>query len=140
MLILCNFCSSKYLINSADLKPFGRTVQCSNCNNQWYQENSSTEEKDILGKSIPDKNLIKKVPELPISNLPSTYVKESKVSFINSFLMILLMSFFIIGFFIYKNMELNNLILFKFYLDEFYFNLRLIVNDMAKVVHKIINF
>ena len=38
MLISCNSCNSKYLVNSAELKPDGRNVQCANCGNQWFQE------------------------------------------------------------------------------------------------------
>ena len=38
MLISCNSCNSKYLVNSAELKPDGRNVQCANCGNQWFQD------------------------------------------------------------------------------------------------------
>ena len=48
MLISCTSCHSKYLINSADLKPEGRTVQCAYCGNQWYQESSFREDEEIL--------------------------------------------------------------------------------------------
>ena len=38
MFIQCSSCNSKYLVNSADLKPNGRLVECANCTHQWYQE------------------------------------------------------------------------------------------------------
>ena len=51
MLISCNSCNSKYLVNSADLKPDGRTVQCVNCGNQWYQESSVEENLEFLSSA-----------------------------------------------------------------------------------------
>ena len=53
MLISCTSCHSKYLVNSADLKPDGRTVQCANCGNQWYQESFVNEEEEVLTSSPP---------------------------------------------------------------------------------------
>ena len=51
MLIRCSACNSKYLVNSADLKPDGRMVECVSCGHQWYQEPSKEEE--ILFPSTP---------------------------------------------------------------------------------------
>ena len=51
MLIRCSACNSKYLVNSADLKPDGRMVECASCGHQWYQEPSTEEE--ILFPSVP---------------------------------------------------------------------------------------
>ena len=53
MLISCTSCYSKFLVNSADLKPNGRTVQCANCGNQWYQESILSEEEEISISSVP---------------------------------------------------------------------------------------
>ena len=50
MFIECSACNSKYLVNSADLKPDGRMVKCANCGHQWYQEPSI--EEDILSPLI----------------------------------------------------------------------------------------
>ena len=44
MLISCTSCQSKYLVNSADLKPDGRTVQCAKCNFKWFQKVTNEEE------------------------------------------------------------------------------------------------
>ena len=38
MFIKCSSCNSKYLINSADIKPNGRMVECGICSHQWYQD------------------------------------------------------------------------------------------------------
>ena len=143
MLISCTSCLSKYLVNSADLKPNGRTVQCANCGNQWYQEGTANEEEEILASSIISNNSVnqskEKTSSLSVANLPSTYVKEQKVSYINSLLVVLLVIALISGFWILKNIEINTLVLIKFYVGEFYFNLKLIINDIAKIIHQIIN-
>ena len=43
MFIVCSNCDFKYLVNSADLKPNGRMVECANCGHQWFQK---TEKQD----------------------------------------------------------------------------------------------
>ena len=143
MLISCTSCHSKYLINSADLKPDGRTVQCANCGNQWYQESSLREEEEILISSTlsnsTNSQTETKESNSPTRNLPSTYVKEQKVSVLNSILVVVFVSVLILGFWLIKNIETNSLVLLKFYVDEFYFNLKLIVDDIAKTIHRIIN-
>lgn len=142
MLISCNSCNSKYLINSADLKPDGRTVECANCGYQWYQENKLNEEENFTAPSSLSSTKVKSNQnELKeeITNLPSTYVHEQKVSILNSFLVIFILIVLISGFWLLRNLEINTLVLLKFYLEEFYFNLKLIFNDIAKVLHKIIN-
>ena len=142
MLISCNSCESKYLLNSADLKPSGRMVKCANCGNQWYQEILLNEAEEVFEKTIPsaasneEKKNIKGNSFTP--NLPSTYVKEQKVSVANSILVILFVLIFISVFWFIRNSDINNLILLKFYIDEFIFNLKLILDDIAKIIHHII--
>lgn len=149
MLISCTSCNSKYLVNSADLKPIGRTVECANCGNQWYQEiilEEKLEINEISEKNTENKFLIKEsknfkeqnIKQTP--NLPSTIVKEQKVSVLNSFLVIFFIIILIGSFLIIRNLDLNNLVLFKFYYNEFIFNLKLISNDIAKVIYQLINF
>ena len=141
MLISCTSCNSKYLVNSADLKPDGRTVECANCGNQWYQESTLSEE-EILTLSAHSTTEIKnqqKEKNKPIPNLPSTIVKEQKVSAINSILVLLFLTALVFGFWMMQDLNLNSFVLFKFYIDEFYFNLKLIFNDIAKIIHQIIN-
>ena len=143
MLISCTLCYSKFLVNSADLKPDGRTVQCANCRNQWYQECIFCEEEEISISSVPhtpsgtkdNKNELNR----SVINLPSTYVKEKNVSFLNSALVILLVVFLVISFWGFHKLEINTLVLLEYYFNEFYFNLKLIINDIAKIAHQLFN-
>ena len=144
MLISCTSCKSKYLVNSADLKPNGRSVQCAKCGNQWYQDSTLNENdqiEEIITSTAPSTSFQNQKDNLqsPTPNLPSTYVKEQKVSILNSILVILFVIIFISIFWIKRNLEINNLVLFKFYLDEFTFNLKLIIDDIAKIIYQILN-
>ena len=106
MFIQCSDCDYKYLVNSADLKPEGRMVECANCNHRWFQEPLKKEE--LLSSSVPktsQKNTLNNeqdeigVNESLISNeiknLPSTVVREKKVSLVNTFLVIFFLIFLI---------------------------------------------
>ena len=144
MLISCTSCKSKYLVNSADLKPNGRSVQCAKCGNQWYQDsllNENDQIEEIITSTVPLTTFQNQKDNLqsPTPNLPSTYVKEQKVSILNSILVILFVIIFISIFWIKRNLEINSLVLFKFYLDEFTFNLKLIIDDIAKIIYQILN-
>ena len=149
MLIRCSACNSKYLVNSADLKPDGRMVECASCGHQWYQEQSTEEE--ILFSSVPSfKNNQKQTKNTEdkdakenqineIKNLPSTFVTKQKVSVINSFLVIILLISLIVTFFLLRSYGFNIFVLINFYFHEFYFNLKLIIGDIAKIIHQVIN-
>ena len=104
MFIQCSVCDYKYIVNSADLKPDGRMVECANCNHQWYQEPLQADE--LLSSSVPhvpkedhdskaknnsDKDKVNLTAE--IKNLPSTVVREKKVSMLNTFLVIFILVF-----------------------------------------------
>ena len=104
MFIQCSDCDYKYIVNSADLKPDGRMVECANCNHRWYQEPLQSEE--LLSSSVPhvpqedqfskvEKNLEKNDVNVTeeIKNLPSTVVREKKVSVLNTFLVIFMLVF-----------------------------------------------
>ena len=130
MLISCSFCKSKYLVNSADLKPSGRIVQCAKCKNKWYQELLANEKDQIEESSAfsepPLSDKIKKDDLQPsIPNLPSTYVNEQKVSVLNSILLTLSIVILIGSFLFFRNLDINSFVLLKFYLSEFIFNLKL---------------
>ena len=141
MLIACTSCNSKYLVNSADLKPEGRTVQCANCGHQWYQE--SLVEEEVLSSSIPSSSTTNNAGEnstnVPSPNLPSTYVKEQEKSIVNSILVVVFLFAIICGFWFFQKLEINSLVLVKFYVEEFYFNLKLIFADLALIIHNILN-
>ena len=149
MLIRCSACNSKYLVNSADLKPDGRMVECASCSHQWYQEQSTEEE--ILFSSAPSsKNDLKQTEDIAntkiednqkneIKNLPSTIVTEHKTSVLNSFLVLIVLVGFIATFFLLRSYGVNIFVLINFYIHEFYFNLKLIIADIAKIIHQVIN-
>ena len=141
MLISCTSCNSKYLVNSADLKPEGRTVQCANCGHQWYQ-GSSVDEEVLLSStlsSLTENNANENNSNVLSPNLPSTYVKEQEKSIVNSILVVVFLFVIIGGFRFVQKFEINSLVLVKFYLEEFYFNLKLIFADLALIIHKILN-
>ena len=149
MLIRCSACNSKYLVNSADLKPDGRMVECASCSHQWYQEQSTEEE--ILFTSVPSsKNYQKQTQNITntkieddqkneIKNLPSTVVTKHKTSVMNSFLVLIVLVSFITTFFLLRSYGVNFIVLINFYIHEFYFNLKLIIADIAKIIHQVIN-
>ena len=150
MFIQCSDCDYKYIVNSADLKPDGRMVECANCNHRWYQEPLNAEEllspslsSRPVEKSDTDAQYIKKVASKistkEIKNLPSTVVREKKVSLINTFLVIFLLIFLFFIFWAFKSYGTNIFVLVKFYVNEFFFNLRLIIDDLAKIIYQILN-
>ena len=108
MLISCISCNSKYLINSADLKPDGRMVECVKCRKRWFQEIISNESIKNIAKM--QSNLLDLNKNKPTANLPSTFVKEQKVSMINSILVILLLLVFVSSFWILRNIDMNNFV------------------------------
>ena len=146
MFIECSNCEFKYLVNSADLKPNGRMVECANCNHQWFQELNKTEvfsaipslkkknsvDSEKLNKNIENKNEI-------VKNLPSTIVRQEKPRILNSIIAILLILFIFFGIWILKSFEINSLVLIDFYIKEFLFNLNLIISDLAKIIYSILN-
>tara|TARA_Y100000590_G_scaffold453618_1_gene599006 strand:+ start:19 stop:462 length:444 start_codon:yes stop_codon:yes gene_type:complete len=147
MLIQCSSCNSKYLVNSADLKPNGRMVECANCTHQWYQDlnidadleitsilnTEENEKKEKNNKESKTKNIN------DIKNLPSTFVKEKKVSVLNSLLVILLIILIFLSFWFLRKYGANLFVLINFYINEFFFNLKLIISDISKIIYQIMN-
>ena len=149
MLIHCSACNSKYLVNSADLKPEGRMVECANCGHQWYQEPGTEEEilSSLTASSKNDHNQTKNIKnnnveekqKNEIKNLPSTLVNEQKVSILNSFIVVVVLIGLIITFSLFRSYGNNIFVLINYYIHEFYFNFKLIIADFATIIHKIIN-
>ena len=146
MFIQCSDCDYKYLVNSADLKPNGRMVECSNCSNQWFQ--NIPIEDELLTKSLEtieisesDNNLNDSYDKKSkkIKNLPSTIVKEQKVSIINSALVIAILVMIISGFWSLRIYGTNIFVLINYYIHEFFFNFKLIINDLSIIIHQILN-
>ena len=141
MLISCSSCNSKFLVNSADLKPNGRTVQCAKCGHNWFQT-ASLDKEEVLSHSAPSTNNVKKNlnhQNSEVINLPSTYVKEQKVSIVNSILIVVFAVVLLWVIWFLKNKNIDSFALINFYIQEFYFNLKLLINDLAKIVYQILN-
>ncbi len=143
MFIECSNCDYKYLVNSADLKPNGRMVECAHCNHQWFQE---LDDLEILSPVFPSKNenvetLDKKNENKNqiVKNLPSTIVRQEKPSIINSTLLVILIIFVFLLIWISRTFGVSALVLIDFYFREFLFNLNLIISDLAKIIYNILN-
>ena len=147
MFIVCSNCEFKYLVNSADLKPNGRMVECANCNHQWFQELDDTDitssvpstKKEELDQNLKNNNQKEKLEKVSVRNLPSTVVRQEKPSVINSTIVIALAIVVISAIWIYRSYGLNTFIIIDFYIREFFFNLNLIIADLAKIIHNTLN-
>ena len=130
MFIQCSECEYKYLVNSADLKPDGRMVECANCNHRWFQEPIEGEE--LLSSSVlrvsnekslsseqDNKTHAQDLLSKEIKNLPSTVVKEKKVSVINTFLVIFLLILLFVIFWTFRSYGANIFVLINFYINAF---------------------
>ena len=139
MLISCSSCNSKYLANSADLKPNGRIVQCAKCGHNWFQL-ANIEDEEILDAPTPslEKKIDKNNNNLT-TNLPTTYVNENKYSILNSILIVIVLIIIIISFWLLKNNGINFFVLINFYLQEFYFKLNMIIDDLTKIIHHLLD-
>ena len=146
MLLTCPSCNSKYLVNSADLKPEGRTVRCVKCRFDWFQTpdlyEEAVESEGITDTFTPNQHSgldVNKNKKSPVSNLPATYVPDQKPSFVNTSLLIFFIGIAFFCFWIIKNESYSIMALINFYVHEFYFNLKLIINDITKIIHQILN-
>jgi hypothetical protein len=147
MFIVCSNCEFKYLVNSADLKPNGRMVECANCNHQWFQELDDADltssvpssKKEEFDQDLKNNKQKEKLEKDPVRNLPSTVVREEKPSAINSAIVIALAIVVILGIWIYRSYGVNTFIIIDFYIREFFFNLNLIISDLAKIIHNTLN-
>ena len=147
MFIVCSNCEFKYLVNSADLKPNGRMVECANCNHQWFQELDDTDitssvpstKKVELDQNLKNNKQKEKLEKDPVRNLPSTVVRQEKPSVINSTIVIALAIVVILAIWIYRSYGVNTFIIIDFYIREFFFNLNLIISDLAKIIHNTLN-
>jgi len=102
MIIECKCKKYKFKIPDEEIIPPGRTLLCSICNEEWYQEfkinpdntlNTKEEsQKDLLKEMNPSKNKSK------LSNKKKAKEKKEK----RSYLLILTMIFFLLIFIIYK--------------------------------------
>ena len=146
MFIVCSNCDFKYLVNSADLKPNGKMVECANCGYQWYQDLDKEETYSSVPSSknndledvIKNNQNIKKQKNT-IKNLPSTIVNQEEPSIRNSLIVIILIFAIFLGIWFSRSYGINTFVLVEFYIREFFFNLNLIISDLAKIIHKTLN-
>ena len=141
MLLTCSSCNSRYLLNSAELKPNGKTVKCAMCGHEWFQDHISSEE-DLFNIQKNDNltNLKEDKSDSNINtNLPAAYIEEKTPKLFNSIFIIIFISLAIVFFWQIKNEGRSFLVLFQYYLSEIYFNLKLIVSDFAKLIYQIRN-
>ena len=147
MFIVCSNCEFKYLVNSADLKPNGRIVECANCNHQWFQDLDDTEipssvpslKKNKLDQDTKNIQQQEKKEKDTVKNLPSTVVRHEKPSLINSTIAIVLVIIIILAILIYRSYGINTFVIVDFFIREFLFNLNLIISDLAKIIHNTLN-
>ena len=102
MIIECKCKKYKFKIPDEEIIPPGRTLQCSICNEEWYQEFKinpdntpnikEDNQKDLLKEMNPSKNKSK------LSNKKKVKEKKEK----RSYLLILTLIFFLLIFIIYK--------------------------------------
>jgi len=102
MIIECKCKKYKFKIPDEEIIPPGRTLQCSICNEEWYQEFKinpdnalnikEDNQKDLLKEMNPSKNKSK------LSNKKKAKEKKEK----RSYLLILTLIFFLLIFIIYK--------------------------------------
>ena len=102
MIIECKCKKFKFKIPDEEIIPPGRTLQCSICNEEWYQEFKinpdntlnikENNQKDLLKEMNPSKNKSK------LSNKKKAKEKKEK----RSYLLILTLIFFLLIFIIYK--------------------------------------
>jgi len=146
MFIKCSNCEFKYLVNSADLKPNGRMVECANCHHQWFQglddpeilyEAPSSKKENFENNKILNGNNQDKSET--IKNLPSTIVRQEKPSILNSIVVVILIMLIFLGIWISRSLNINTLVLIDFYIKEFFFNLNLIISDLSKIIYNILN-
>ena len=146
MFIVCSNCDFKYLVNSADLKPNGKMVECANCGYQWYQDLDKEETYSSVQSSknndledvIKNNQNIKKEKNT-IKNLPSTIVNQEEPSIRNSLIVVILIFAIFLGIWFSRSYGINTFVLLEFYIREFFFNLNLIISDLAKIIHKTLN-
>ena len=139
MFIKCSNCEFKYLVNSADLKPNGRMVECANCGHQWYQELNEKEISSLPHSSIKENSINNETKVEIVKNLPSTEVKHDSPSIINSIIIIIIIVIIFGVFWISRSFEINTFVLIDFYIREFFFNLSLIISDLGKIIYNILN-
>jgi len=99
MIIECKCKKYKFKIPDEEIIPPGRTLQCSICNEEWYQEFKINPDNALNIKEDNQKDLLK---EMNPSKNKSKLSNKKKAKEKRSYLLILTMIFFLLIFIIYK--------------------------------------
>ena len=102
-------------------------------------ESNTIQKTLLIYIEVDSLNQKEKLEKGPIRNLPSTVVRQEKPSVINSTIVIALATVVILAIWIYRYYGVNTFIIIDFYIREFFFNLNLIISDLAKIIHNTLN-
>ena len=101
MIIECKCKKYKFKIPDKEIIPPGRTLQCSICNEEWYQEFKINPDNTLNIKKDNQKDLLEEMnPSKNKSKLSNK--KKAKEKRKRSYLLILTLIFFLLIFIIYK--------------------------------------
>ena len=102
MIIECKCKKYKFNIPGEEIIPPGRTLQCSICNEEWYQEFKTNPDRNQNIKGDNQKDLLEgmnpSINKFKLSNKKKPKEKKEK----RSYLLILTLIFFLLIFIIYK--------------------------------------
>lgn len=102
MIIECKCKKYKFKIPDEEIIPPGRTLQCSICNEEWYQEFKINPDNTLNIKEDNQKDLLKEMnPSKNKSKLSNKKKAKEKIEK-RSYLLILTLIFFLLIFIIYK--------------------------------------
>ena len=108
-------------------------------NKYKYHHCWKSTKKEELDQNLNNNNQKEKLEKDRVRNLPSTVVRQEKPSVINSTIVISLAIVVILAIWIYRSYGVNTFIIIDFYIREFFFNLNLIISDLAKIIHNTLN-
>jgi len=102
MIIECKCKKYKFKIPDEEIIPPGRTLQCSICNEEWYQEFKINPDNTLNIKEDNQKDLLKEMNPSKIKSKLSNKKKAIEKKEKRSYLLILTLIFFLLIFIIYK--------------------------------------
>ena len=116
MIIKCEACLKKFLVNDKDISSSGRMVQCGFCSNKWFQlplkkkqpTKHIPKKKELKSKKIesvakdvkeinPSEIQINNKNEKAKKQLPDIYKHKTGIGFFGNFFIIIIIMIFIIG-------------------------------------------
>ena len=113
-------------------------MQCAKCGNNWFQL-ADDNQKDFINDIQSSKESQIKKENIKSPNLPSTYVQNQEPNMFNSISVLFLISFIIFIFWSVKRNGINFFVLLEYYINEFYFRMNLVIDDLGKIIFQILN-